>query len=101
MAKNRSSHFDLDADLFPEKTESTESTRVANLSALFSPANEHRPLGVTQGRRGQKAKRINMAFSDENYSYITFESRRRGLSATAFVNAVLEQYRNGPDGHVD
>ena len=50
--------------------------------------------GTTQGNRnGVKLKRINMAFSDNNYEYITKESRRQGLSATAFVNIVIDEYR--------
>ena len=99
MAKNRSSHFDLDAGLFTEQP--TAPDTLMGLSSLYSPANIPRPLGVTQGRKGQKAKRINMAFSDENYEYITFESRRRGLSATAFVNSVITQYKDSAEGHID
>ena len=55
---------------------------------------EDRPLGTTQGRRGQKAKRINMAFSDANHRFITMESRRRGLSATVFVNQIIDEYKS-------
>ena len=37
---------------------------------------EPREYGTTQGRKGQKAKRINMAFSDENHDFITKESKK-------------------------
>ena len=56
-----------------------------------------RELGSTQGKKGQKLRRINMAFSDHNHSYITYESRRRGLSATAFVNLIIDEYRRNDD----
>lgn len=50
-------------------------------------------IGTTQGKKGQKLKRINMAFSDVNHEYITKESRRRGISSTAFVNQIIDEYR--------
>lgn len=53
-----------------------------------------RELGSTQGKKGQKLRRINMAFSDQNHAYITQESRRRGISATAFVNQIITDYRS-------
>jgi hypothetical protein len=51
-------------------------------------------IGTTQGKKGQKLKRINMAFSDVNHEYVTKESRRRGISSTAFVNQIIDEYRN-------
>lgn len=50
-------------------------------------------IGTTQGKKGQKLRRINMAFSDVNHEYVTKESRRRGISATAFVNSIIDEYR--------
>lgn len=47
----------------------------------------------TQGKKGQKLKRINMAFTDANHDYITHESRRRGISSTAFVNQIIDEYK--------
>lgn len=50
--------------------------------------------GTTQGNRnGAKLKRINMAFSDANHDYLTKESRRRGMSATAFANMIIDEHR--------
>ena len=54
---------------------------------------ENKEYGTTQGKKGQKAKRINMAFSDANHEFLKKESRRQGMSATAFVNCILDQYR--------
>ena len=53
-----------------------------------------REYGTTQGKKGQHAKRINMAFSDDNHDFITRESRRQGMSATAFVNMIIDEYKN-------
>lgn len=52
-----------------------------------------REYGTTQGKKGQHAKRINMAFSDDNHDFITRESRRQGMSATAFVNMIIDEYK--------
>lgn len=53
-----------------------------------------REYGTTQGKKGQHAKRINMAFSDDNHDFITRESRRQGMCATAFVNMIIDEYKN-------
>ena len=103
MAKNVSSKFELNAGLFGDTANSSVSAThdeasapvPESLAVLFSPADEseHRPLGVTQGKKGAKARRINMAFSDDNHAFIHAESRRLGLSATQLVNMLIEQYR--------
>ncbi len=51
-----------------------------------------RPFGSTQGRKGQKAKRINMAFSDENYEFIKTKSNELGCTATELVNQIIYDY---------
>lgn len=49
--------------------------------------------GTTQGRKGQKLPRINLGFSTENHEYLRKESRRRGLTITAFINQIIDDYR--------
>jgi len=56
---------------------------------------ESKEYGTTQGRKGHKLKRINMAFSDDNHEYIKKESRHMGISATEFVNDIIGNYRKG------
>lgn len=56
--------------------------------------------GKTQGNKGSAVQRINMGFTEENHDYLKVESRKRGLSITDFVNAVLTEYREGPDGYI-
>lgn len=57
-------------------------------------------LGSTQGRKGERLKRINLAFDDENHEYVRLESRRRGISITEFVNLIIEEYRMSDKGRI-
>ena len=47
----------------------------------------------TQGRKGCKAPRINMAFTPENHEYVKIMARATGKSMTEFTNLVIERYR--------
>lgn len=46
-------------------------------------------LPPTQGRKGQKLPRINMAFSPENLEHIQIMGRVTGCSATEYVNRLI------------
>lgn len=48
----------------------------------------------TQGRKGCKAVRINMAFSRENHEFIKIMARASGKTMTEFTNLVIAAYRN-------
>ena len=48
-----------------------------------------REQGKTQGRKGVKAVRINMAFAPDVHEYISIMSRARGQSITNFTNEVF------------
>lgn len=50
-------------------------------------------FGATQGKKGHKAPRINMAFSPDNHKWIKARSRQMGISATALVNAIIDHER--------
>ena len=47
----------------------------------------------TQGRKGCKAVRINMAFTPENHQYIKVMAKVTGNTMTEFTNLVIERYR--------
>lgn len=47
----------------------------------------------TQGRKGCKAVRINMAFTPDNHQFVKIMARISGQSMTEFTNYVIEQYR--------
>ena len=92
MAKGKTSSFKgVGDDLFGNKSKENATQEVHVVQDVQEEA--RREYGTTQGRKGQHAKRINMAFSDINHEYITKESRRRGMSATAFVNMLIDEYR--------
>lgn len=44
----------------------------------------------TQGRKGAKLPRINMAFSQENLDYLRVMAGIRGQSVTRYVNVLVE-----------
>lgn len=52
---------------------------------------EAREAGKTQGRKGCKAVRINMAFSPDVHDYIKTMSKVTGKSVTQFTNDVFRK----------
>lgn len=50
-------------------------------------------VGTTQGRKGAKLPRINMAFSAESLDYLRVMSALKGMSITKYVNDLVEQDR--------
>ena len=54
---------------------------------------ERAAKGQTQGRKGCKAVRINMAFTPDNYEYIQRMAKLFGKTMTAFANQIIETYR--------
>lgn len=47
----------------------------------------------TQGRKGMKMPRINMAFTPANIDYIRIMSALKGMTMTEYVNAVIGRER--------
>lgn len=47
----------------------------------------------TQGRKGCKASRINMAFTPENHQYLKVMATITGKTITNYTNFVIEKYR--------
>ena len=45
---------------------------------------------TTQGKKGQKLPRINMAFATTNLEYLQIISRIEGVSVTEYVNRLIE-----------
>lgn len=52
---------------------------------------EEPALASTQGRKGAKLPRINMAFSPQNLEYLRIMAGLKGQSVTRYVNALVEQ----------
>lgn len=47
----------------------------------------------TQGRKGCKMPRMNIAFSTDNWEYARIMARATGQTFTAFVNTCIEEHR--------
>ena len=47
----------------------------------------------TQGRKGYKMQRINMAFTPDNIQFIRDMSKAKGMTMTQYVNGVLNKER--------
>ncbi len=54
---------------------------------------ERREQMKTQGRKGCKAIRINMAFTPSNHEFIKVLARATGHTMTDFTNIIIEAYR--------
>lgn len=53
---------------------------------------------VKQGDAGKKtSKMMNIRFTKENADYLRYEGMIRGMNMTAFVNAIIQEYRSNPD----
>lgn len=52
---------------------------------------ETQEVQKTQGRKGQKLPRMNMAFYGDNLPYINKMSRIRGMTATAYINDLIDK----------
>ena len=50
-----------------------------------------REQGRTQGRKGCKMHRFNMAFTPKAYNFLTCMARVRGETMTSFVNHLVEK----------
>lgn len=48
----------------------------------------------TQGRKGCKATRINMAFTPDNHEFIRVMARASGRTMTELTNDIIRAYRN-------
>lgn len=74
--------------------ETATSSKGQQGTASPQEAEERREALRTQGRKGAKANRINMAFTDSNHQFIKVMSRISGQTMTEFTNYVIEQYRS-------
>lgn len=109
MARNKTSKFGAAEGLFEmEKQKVSDVQKVCEVQEVQDIQEEksveevkkvqqvqdvHEKMPATQGKKGAKAKRLNLAYSDANYEYISKESRRRGLTMTQFLNDIIATYR--------
>lgn len=62
-------------------------------TASKKEAEERAAEGKTQGRKGCKQSRINMAFTTANYEFLVFMARATGKTITGFTNAIISAFR--------
>lgn len=93
MARNKTSNYNVTEGLNFNIAQEVQEVK-SNTQQVQHVQETKKEIGNTQGKKGMKLKRINMAFSDDNHDYITRKSRQMGISATAFVNLIIEQYKN-------
>ena len=76
-----------------EATAEPQAQEVQHPRKVYSEqqAQEMRQAGTTQGRKGCKAVRINMAFTPDIHEYIKTMARVRGENVTEFTNFVFSQ----------
>lgn len=76
-----------------EATAEPETQEVQHKREVYTEqqVQEMRQAGTTQGRKGCKAVRINMAFTPDIHEYIKTMARVRGESVTDFTNYVFRQ----------
>lgn len=67
--------------------------KVAQVAARPSTDESHPAYIRTQGRKGKKKPRINMAFEPHLYEFIRAEAKRQDISLTQLVNEIIEIYR--------
>ena len=76
-----------------EAIEQATSQRAQQGTASPQEQAQRRTYMKTQGRKGCKAIRINMAFSPENHEFLTVMARISGMSVTNFCNHCIDEYR--------
>lgn len=79
-----------DTSVMPRRSRTTPPTEDEMLEA--------REQGRTQGRKGTKALRINMAFPPEMYDFIRRMAKFRGESITVYCQHIIQLYM---DQHMD
>lgn len=80
-------------------SELEQATGPANQQDTASPQEiaKRRSALKTQGRKGAKAIRINMAFTPENHKFIKVYARSTGQTMTEACNQMLDYARRDPE----
>lgn len=96
MARNKTSKFGVAEGLFVNNvTEEKDVQQVQEVNTTSTTV-DYKPeivFGSTQGKKGHKASRINMAFSPENHEWLKKHSRELGISATELANEAIRIIR--------
>lgn len=86
MARNKDSRFGV-ADGFDFNDKYEKNTQQVQEEYT-------RSIRGTQGRKGCKMPRINMAFEPDIHGWIQKSARQNGITMTNFVNSILREKMN-------
>ena len=92
MAKKDFTKIDTGSRVFSAIEQAT-TTKGQQGTASPEELTARRAALQTQGRKGCKAIRINMAFTPENHEFIRVMAKASGHTMTEFANLVIEAYR--------
>ncbi len=84
---------DIDTGRIYQTIETATAKKGQQGTASQEEAAERSERLQTQGRKGCKAVRINMAFTPANYDFIKTVSGVVGQTMTAYVNSIIAKYR--------
>lgn len=93
MAEKKGKGAFFTEDAFDNKIDEPMVEKEAEVSAEEDLCAFASPVG-TQGRKGQKAPRMNLAIPEDVYEYIRRESRKNGMTYSEFICAVMRQRQN-------
>lgn len=70
-----------------------ENTQQVYGQIFGNPVEEVEASMKTQGKKGEKLPRINLALSEENYDFVVTMARAQGMTITKYVNVLVAQER--------
>ena len=75
------------------ETEAEEVKEVIEVQEVQDDFTERQESLRTQGKKGAKAQRFNMAFTPSNLDFIRIMSKINGQTMTQFVNEIIDRER--------
>ena len=75
------------------ETEAAEVKEVIEVQEVQGDFTERQESLRTQGKKGAKAQRFNMAFTPSNLDFIRILSKLKGQTMTQFVNEIIDRER--------
>ena len=91
--KEKASRPSVYAAISGTGTETSEVKEVIEVQEVQGDFTERQESLRTQGKKGAKAQRFNMAFTPSNLDFIRIMSKINGQTMTQFVNEIIDRER--------
>lgn len=91
--KEKASRPSVYAAISGTGTEAAEVKEVIEVQEVQGDFTERQESLRTQGKKGAKAQRFNMAFTPSNLDFIRIMSKINGQTMTQFVNEIIDRER--------